>query len=58
MQIHLVPVLLGGGLRLFDDLAADPAEFVVTRVVHSPAVTHQLRRREVSGLRARFRAKP
>ena len=40
MQIHLVPLFLGGGVRLFDNLAADEAKLEVTRVIHSPAVTH------------------
>ncbi|MGH3112483.1 MAG: dihydrofolate reductase family protein, partial [Gaiellaceae bacterium] len=38
VQIHLVPVLLGGGVRLFDRLG--PTELEVTRVIASPAVTH------------------
>jgi dihydrofolate reductase len=38
LQIHLVPVLLGGGTRLFDRLG--PAELEVTRVIASPSVTH------------------
>jgi dihydrofolate reductase len=40
IQIHLVPVLLGDGVRLFHNLAADQARLEVTRVVDSPAVTH------------------
>ncbi|MGI8607195.1 MAG: dihydrofolate reductase family protein [Gaiellaceae bacterium] len=38
MQIHIVPLLLGGGVRLFDDLEGIELEQI--RVVHSPAVTH------------------
>jgi dihydrofolate reductase len=38
LQIHLAPVLLGEGVRLFDRLA--PAELEATRVIASPAVTH------------------
>jgi dihydrofolate reductase len=38
MQIHVVPVLLGGGVRLLDGL--DPLQLEVTRVVESPEVTH------------------
>ena len=39
LHIHLVPVLLGGGVRLFD--MADPdVELEVTRVLASPSVTH------------------
>jgi dihydrofolate reductase len=41
LQIHLVPVLLGDGVRLFDDhLAAGQARLECTRVIESPAVTH------------------
>jgi len=40
MQIHLVPVLLGGGTRLLEHL--DEADFQLeqTRVIDSPRVTH------------------
>ena len=41
MQIHVAPVLLGGGVRLFEDqVGARPPEVEATRVVQSPAVTH------------------
>jgi dihydrofolate reductase len=40
IQIHLVPVLLGAGVRLFDHLGPDKIELETTRVVHSPGVTH------------------
>jgi dihydrofolate reductase len=40
LQIHLVPVLLGGGVSLFDRLGIDPIELEVTRVIASPSVTH------------------
>lgn len=40
IQIHLVPVLLGGGVRLFDDLGPHQVELERTRVVESPGVTH------------------
>ncbi|MDQ2676999.1 MAG: dihydrofolate reductase family protein, partial [Actinomycetota bacterium] len=41
MQIHIAPILLGGGARLFDSLGLDaPRELKVTRVVESPYVTH------------------
>jgi dihydrofolate reductase len=39
LQIHVVPVLLGGGVRLFDRLD-DPVELEATRVIQSPSVTH------------------
>jgi dihydrofolate reductase len=40
MEIHLVPVLLGQGRRLFDHLSADHIELELTRVVDAPGVTH------------------
>ncbi|MDX6492364.1 MAG: hypothetical protein QOH02_299 [Gaiellaceae bacterium] len=41
MQIHVAPVLLGGGVRLFEDhVGAQPPAVELTRVVQSPAVTH------------------
>lgn len=39
-QIHLVPVLLGAGVRLFDHLGAERVELERLRVVESPVVTH------------------
>jgi dihydrofolate reductase len=38
VQLHLVPVLLGEGLRLFDHVA--PMELEQTRVLEPPGVTH------------------
>ncbi len=40
IQIHLVPLLLGGGRRLFDRLAVQHIELEKTRVIESPGVTH------------------
>ena len=40
IQIHLVPVLLGEGIRLFDQLGAEQIELERTRVIESPGVTH------------------
>jgi len=40
MQIHVAPLLLGDGVRLFDDLGAGPRALELTRVIESPAVTH------------------
>lgn len=40
IQIHVVPILLGGGKRLFDQLGAEQIELEKTRVVDSPSVTH------------------
>jgi dihydrofolate reductase len=38
MQIHVAPVLLGGGVRLFDEGAN--AKLELTRAIESPFVTH------------------
>jgi dihydrofolate reductase len=38
-QLHVVPILLGGGVRLFDRLATKPKVELV-RVIDSAAVTH------------------
>jgi len=40
IQIHLAPVLLGGGTRLLDDLQKANVQLEPTRVIESPAVTH------------------
>jgi dihydrofolate reductase len=41
IQVHLVPVLLGGGVRLFDLLGAGPVELERDRVVEAGSgVTH------------------
>jgi len=37
MQIHVAPILLGGGTRLFEDASA---ELELVRTIASPAVTH------------------
>ena len=47
VQIHLAPVLLGGGVRLLENLDAGKVGLELTRVIESPAVTH-LRYRVVS----------
>ena len=38
-QVHVAPLFLGGGVRLFD-LGAPHRELEVTRVIASPVVTH------------------
>jgi dihydrofolate reductase len=39
LQIHVVPLFLGDGVRLFDEI--DPAvDLELTRVIESPTVTH------------------
>ena len=40
MQIHIAPVLLGGGTRLFDGDPNGPRDLKITRVLASPNVTH------------------
>ena len=39
LQIHVAPLLLGGGVRLFEDAPAD-LKLETTRVLESPHVTH------------------
>ena len=40
MRIHLVHVLFGGGVRLFDHLGTEQNELERTKVIDSPGVTH------------------
>jgi len=40
IQLSVVPVLLGDGVRLFDHLASDPVGLELLRVVASDGVTH------------------
>ena len=40
MQLHVAPVLLGGGERLFDDLGGGPEGFECVGLVSSPRVAH------------------
>jgi dihydrofolate reductase len=40
LQVHVAPLLLGDGVRLFGDLGGDPIGLECTRVIDSPAVTH------------------
>ncbi|MDX6386217.1 MAG: hypothetical protein QOD85_19 [Gaiellaceae bacterium] len=41
IQIHVAPILLGSGTRLFGEPGPDlPPGLEITRVIHSPAVTH------------------
>jgi dihydrofolate reductase len=48
IQINVVPLLLGSGVRLFDHLGPDPIALEQTRVIESQGVTH-LRYRVVRG---------
>lgn len=38
LQLHVAPVLLGGGVRLFDDVG--PGQLELTRLIESPHVAH------------------
>ncbi len=40
INLSVVPVLLGSGVRLFDHLGARPIELELIRVVDAPGVTH------------------
>jgi dihydrofolate reductase len=45
MSLHVVPLFLGDGARLFDDLDGGPTGFELAELVSSPAVAHFLFRR-------------
>jgi dihydrofolate reductase len=40
VHINLVPVLLGGGIRLFEHLGITPIDLESPRVIEAPGVTH------------------
>ena len=40
MQIHLIPILLGDGIRLFEDLGPDGIELRRTSSIETPGATH------------------
>jgi dihydrofolate reductase len=40
IEISLVPILLGNGERLFDNLGDDPPELEQVDVVEAPGVAH------------------
>jgi dihydrofolate reductase len=40
IQVHVAPLLLGAGIRLFDNLGSGPVELERTRLVESADVTH------------------
>jgi dihydrofolate reductase len=40
IQIHLTPILLGEGVRLFDDLSPERIELERTRTIATPSATH------------------
>ena len=51
MSIHLVPVLLGEGVRLFERLGVEPLVLGTPAVVEAPGVTHLRYSLERGGLR-------
>jgi dihydrofolate reductase len=44
IHIDLAPVLLGDGIRLFDNLGTAPIELEITRVIEGTGVTHLIYR--------------
>jgi hypothetical protein len=40
LQIHLIPVLLGQGRRLFEDMPSDHIELELLRALDGPGVLH------------------
>jgi dihydrofolate reductase len=40
LQLHVAPLLLGGGTRLLDNLGPEAVQLETTRVIESPKVTH------------------
>jgi dihydrofolate reductase len=40
IEIHLVPILLGRGVRLFEDLTSESFELRRTRCIETPGATH------------------
>jgi dihydrofolate reductase len=40
MQLHLIPVLLGDGIRLFEDLGPERIELRRTSSIETPGATH------------------
>jgi dihydrofolate reductase len=51
MEIHVTPVLLGDGARLFDNTDGQQTDYECIRVVNSPTVSHyKYRRRQTRGM--------
>jgi dihydrofolate reductase len=40
MQVHLIPILLGDGVRLFENLGPERIELTRTRTIETPSATH------------------
>jgi len=56
ISIHLVPVLFGGGTRMFDNLTIDHTQLEASEVIRTPTATH-LRFRVLKPETARPRAR-
>ena len=52
MTLNIVPVLLGGGARLLDDLGGAPIDLECTRVLQAPSVAHLTYRLQRNPMRA------
>jgi dihydrofolate reductase len=50
MELHIVPQLLGGGARLFDNLDGAAVKLEPVRTIEGPGVTH-IKYRNVAGAR-------
>jgi hypothetical protein len=42
MQIHFIPILLGGGVRLFEELDPEGIDLRRTSAIETPSATHFL----------------
>ena len=40
LELHVVPILLGGGARLFENLGGSEVKLEQVRAVEAPGVTH------------------
>ena len=49
IQVHIAPMLLGDGIRLFEQLGSQPIELETTRVIDSPTGVTHLRFRIIKG---------
>jgi dihydrofolate reductase len=47
MDLHVVPLLLGSGSRLFDNTDGRQADYECVRIIHSPLVSHYKYRRQL-----------
>lgn len=40
LHVHIAPIMLGDGIRLFDNLEKGRFSINIDKVIHSPLVTH------------------